>query len=62
MTRVAAPGVCKVTGSAQKPPTKENCLLVIGPWASAWPTVPLSENALSLTRPPPQATLNQPTE
>ena len=43
MWSVGAPGVCTSVCNAQKPPVSEYWPLVIGPPASCWPMVPLTE-------------------
>lgn len=40
---VGAPGVCTAVGSGPKPPVSENSPPVIGPPASGWPMVPVTQ-------------------
>ena len=46
-------------GKAQKPPVTEYWPLVIGPLASGWPMVPLTEYTPPVLVPPPPSMVNQ---
>ena len=54
-----APVTCTACGKAQKPAVIEYCSLVIGPPASDWPMVQLSEYEPPALVPPPPAILDQ---
>ena len=53
-----APGVC-TANKLQKPPTREKLPPVIGPPASGWPIVPLTEYTPLVLVPPPPSMVNQ---
>jgi hypothetical protein len=59
IVRMGAPETWIVCGKTQKPPITGNWPLVMGPPASGWPMVPLSESRPPVLVPPPPATLNQ---
>ena len=56
---VGAPVTWIATGKAQKPPVTEYWPLVIGPPASGWPIVPLTEYTPPVLVPPPPSIVNQ---
>jgi hypothetical protein len=56
---VGAFGVCTAVGNAQNPPVTEYWPLVIGPPASGWPIVPVTEYTLPVLVPPPPSIVCQ---
>ena len=59
IVRVGAFVVCTAVGKSQKPPVTEYWPFVIGPPASGWPMVPLTQKTPPVLVPPPPSIVDQ---